>query len=123
MNTKHLLARALIVVASTAIGASALVVALPILAYAQENYLPPSGYVPDAATAIAIARAVLIPIYGEKTIRSEEPLVATRDGSAWLVNGTLPCQREYEHTPCLGGTAFVKLSAEDGQIMFVTHGK
>jgi NTF2 fold immunity protein len=42
-----------------------------------QTYTPRSGYVPDAKTAIAIAEAVLIPVYGEKQIAAEQPLHAT----------------------------------------------
>jgi hypothetical protein len=98
---------------------AAIVLSLPVSA--QENFVPRNGYVPDETTAIAIARAVLIPIYGAKTIEDEEPLVAARDGTAWLVNGTVPC--EHKSGRCFGNAVLVKLSASDGQIMFVTHGE
>jgi hypothetical protein len=39
--------------------------------------MPPGGYVPDETTAIAIAKAVWIPIYGKEQIESEAPFVAT----------------------------------------------
>lgn len=90
------------------------------VANAQSGYVPPKGFVPDAATATAIARAVLIPIYGEAHIRGEEPLVATREGDVWTVNGTLHCGTAKD---CDGGTARVKLSAKDGRILFVIHYK
>jgi hypothetical protein len=90
------------------------------IAMAQDGYVPPHGFVPDAATAITIARAVLIPIYGAKTIKSEEPLIARRKGDTWDVVGTLPCPAEGR---CDGGTAELKLLAADGQILFVTHYK
>src|SRR5665213_322286 len=89
-------------------------------AIAQENYIPPHGFVPDERTAVAIARAVLIPIYGAKQIGAEEPLTARRMGGAWEVTGTIPCLKEGR---CVGGAADVKLSATDGQILFVTHYK
>lgn len=84
------------------------------------GYVPPDGFVPNAATATAIARAVLIPIYGEETVRQEEPLVAKRQGEVWTIDGTLQCPKA--HT-CMGGTATVKLSAKDGRILFVMHYK
>lgn len=86
-------------------------------AFAQ-GYVPEKGFVPDAKTAAAIARAVLVPIYGETTIRNEEPLKAERRGENWYVNGTLRCAPR-----CLGGTASVVLSAKDGRILFVMHYK
>lgn len=55
------------------------------------TYTPKSGYVPDAKTAIAIAQAVLIPVYGEKQIASEQPLHASLKNNVWTVEGTLNC--------------------------------
>jgi len=82
------------------------------------TFVPPNGFVPDANTATAIARAILIPIYGAAAIRGEEPLKAERHGSSWYVNGTLQC------VPlCLGGTAFVEISAKSGAILQVFHTK
>ena len=86
-------------------------------AFAQ-GYVPEKDFVPDAKTAAAIARAVLIPIYGETTIQHEEPLKASRHGENWYVNGTLQCAPK-----CLGGTASVVLSAKDGRILSVMHFK
>ena len=37
------------------------------------NYQPPDGYVPDAKTAIRIAEAVWLPIYGKKVLDDEKP--------------------------------------------------
>ena len=84
---------------------------------AQPSYVPPEGFVPDAATAITIARAVLIPIYGAKLIESEEPLTAERVGDIWVVRGTT-CSRDQF---CVGGAAELQLSAKDGRILQVTH--
>ena len=38
-----------------------------------QNQEPTQGYVPDAATAIRIAVAVWVPIYGERIVDSEKP--------------------------------------------------
>jgi len=86
----------------------------------QAGYVPPKGFVPDAATATAIARAVLIPIYGDTNIKREEPLVASRQGDVWTVVGTLHCGAA-KSSNCVGGTAEVRLSAKDGRILFVIH--
>jgi hypothetical protein len=82
-----------------------------------QGYNPNNGFVPDAKTAVAIARAILVPIYGRQTIASEEPLVAARRGDLWIVRGSLHCGAP----ACVGGTAEVKLSAKDGRILHVTH--
>lgn len=89
---------------------------------AQSGYVPPKGFVPDAATATAIARAILIPIYGAEMIRGEEPLAASRQGDVWTVNGTLQCAVK-RPALCVGGAATVRLSAKDGRILFVIHYK
>jgi len=95
----------------------ALFAAVAAAAGAQENVVPANGYVPDAVTAIAIARAVLVPIYGQRRIDAEEPLTARRDGDTWEVEGDPHCPADGR---CDTKTVYVKLSAEDGQILFVT---
>jgi NTF2 fold immunity protein len=91
------------------------------------GYNPNHEYVSNAAAAIAIGRAVLIPIYGEKQIQSEEPLIAKRQGNVWTVSGTLYCGMSWWEKvlgdTCLGGTAEVKLSVKTGEILQVTHYK
>ena len=101
------------------VGAALLLsVALSGLVEAQENVVPSKGYVPNANTALAIARAVLVPIYGQKRVAAEEPLTASRDGDTWVIMGDPHCEPE---TVCdWAGTIYVKLAAADGQIMFVT---
>jgi hypothetical protein len=79
---------------------------------------PPSSFIPDAKTAVAVAHAILIPIYGAQTVQKEEPLVAVRSGDIWTVTGTLACAPR-----CVGGTAKVTLSAKDGRIISVIHAK
>lgn len=86
-----------------------------VLAQKPTNW-PPNGYVPDANTATAIARAVLIRIYGAAAIKAEEPLHAERMGAYWVVNGHLQCAPN-----CLGGVASVEISAKDGTIRNAFH--
>ena len=62
---------ALIIVTGLAVQTSAIVRAQP--------------YVPDEATAIAIAEAVLRPIFGIKLVDQIEPFTATRDSEVWRV--------------------------------------
>lgn len=79
-------------------------------------FVPPQGFVPDNVTAIAIAEAVLIPIYGRKATEAERPYVAKLQGSVWVVQGTVASGPN-------GGTATVRLSKSDGRILYVMHGK
>jgi hypothetical protein len=83
---------------------------------AVKGYLPPTGFVPDSATAVRIAVAVWIPIYGASQIRSEQPYVARLKDNVWTVTGTLP-------RGMVGGTAEVRIAKSDGRILFVLHGK
>jgi hypothetical protein len=53
------------------------------------SYVPPNGFVYDAATAIKIAEAVLVPIYGSLHIEGKKPLRATFRDGVWTVKGTL----------------------------------
>jgi hypothetical protein len=84
------------------------------------GYTPFGGFVPNAETAISIARAILIPIYGAGAIKAEEPLTAHRHGDTWIIEGTLPCPKD---ASCVGGTAELQLSAKDGRILSVVHHK
>lgn len=80
------------------------------------SYVPPNGFVPDEQTAIAIAEAVLVPIYGKQAIEAQKPYQITRTGDIWTVRGTLPRDR-------LGGEFLIEISKQTGQIMRVTHSK
>jgi len=80
---------------------------------------PRSGFVPNAETAVKVGEAVLMPVYGERMIRDEEPFKAKREGDVWTVEGTLNCGAPQ----CVGGTAVVKISKTSGEILFMTHNK
>ncbi len=40
---------------------------------------PKAQPIPDSATAIKVAKAALVPVYGKKRIESEEPFSHTKD--------------------------------------------
>lgn len=80
------------------------------------NYIPPQGYVPDAETAITIAVAVWIPIYGEAQIAQEKPYTAVLLNGIWTVQGSLPKEM-------LGGVAIAEISKIDGRVIRVSHGR
>ncbi len=86
---------------------------------APTGYAPPKGFVPDSATAVRIAVAVWIPIYGERQIMSEQPFVATLKDSVWTVTGSLP--RPPAGAEVVGGTAMVRIAKRDGRILFLWH--
>lgn len=74
-----------------------------------------NGYVSDENTAIKIAEAIWLPIYGEE-IYKEKPFHAKLQGdSIWIVEGTLHDE--------LGGVACAEIQRKDGKILKVIHGK
>lgn len=73
------------------------------------------GYVPNAETAIKIAEAIWLPIYGDK-IYDSKPFKATlRDNEVWVVEGTLNTQR--------GGVPYAEIQKKDCKILKVIHTK
>src|SRR6266487_1248792 len=81
----------------------------------QHSYRPKNGFVPDEKTAIHVAEAVLTAIYGQKQVKSEEPLSAKLRNGVWTVEGTIAEGVE-------GGVAIIKISKANGTIISVTHG-
>ncbi len=49
---------------------------------------PLHGFVPDSATAVRVAVAVWIPLYGEQAVMDRQPFVAKLEDSVWTVTGT-----------------------------------
>jgi NTF2 fold immunity protein of polymorphic toxin system component len=90
-----------------------------------QSYTPKDGFVPDSTTAVKVAEAVLIPVYGKEKIESERPLKATLENGVWTVEGTLHCPdgKGGVTTHCVGGTAEVKLSKADGRVLKMIHYK
>jgi hypothetical protein len=94
------------------------------LAFGQHD-IPKRGYVPDSATAVKIAEAVLIPVYGEKQIESERPFTAKLKDNVWTVYGSLHCPdgKGGTTTCCNGGVAEVQISKVDAHILSLIHYK
>jgi len=83
--------------------------------------IPKNGFVPTAYVAIAIAEAVLVPVYGKNVIESERPFHATLKGDLWIVTGTVPCEDPPPGAVCPGGYAEVRISKKDGRIVYMIH--
>ena len=77
---------------------------------------PAEGYVPDEATAIAIAVAVWIPIYGKERVEGKKPFKAILKDGIWQVRGSLPHGWK-------GGVPEAEISKDDGRILRISHGK
>ena len=89
-----------------------------------EGYVPKDGFVPDSKTAMAVAEAVLKPVYGEAQIISERPFGAKLEADVWTVSGTLHCEGEKDpNISCKGGVAVVRISKSDAKVLSMTHGK
>jgi lysophospholipase L1-like esterase len=81
----------------------------------EHNYEPEAGYVPDTQTAIQIAVAVWMPIYGREQIESEKPYQANLKDGVWYVTGSLP------EGP--GGVAEAEIARDSGCILRISHGE
>lgn len=82
----------------------------------ENAYQPPNGFVPDETTAIKIAEAVWLPIYGD-LIYDEKPFIVELTDRVWTVMGTQSKERP------LGGVAICQISQDTGEIIGVSHGK
>ena len=80
--------------------------------------IPSAGAVPDAKTAILVARAILTPIYGDE-VQAEEPFRATLKDGLWTVEGSVNCGGQ----PCKGGAAEIRISKSNGRVLMIAHGK
>ena len=80
------------------------------------SYIPPSGFVPDGATAIRVAEAVLTPVYGADQVANERPFTASLRKDTWTVRGYLP-------PGYVGGVAVVQIGRKSGCIVRMTHGR
>lgn len=75
-----------------------------------------TNYVPNGETAIKIAEAVLVPIYG-KAILQKRPFTAKLiNNTFWRVEGTLNSDE-------LGGVPIIEIQKKDCKILNVTHTK
>ena len=80
------------------------------------GYIPKNGFVPDKATALKIAIAIWLPIYGNE-IYKEQPFNAVLKDEVWTVSGSLP--KGYN----IGGVVMIRIQKKDGKILRVIHGK
>lgn len=74
-------------------------------------------YITHENTALKVAEAIAMETYGEDKIKSQRPYkVSVVNGSLWKVEGTF-------NSIGFGGVFSVTLSAKDGRIVEVIHGK
>lgn len=83
----------------------------------ERGVIPSTGFVPDEAAAIAVAEAILMPIYGVREIEDERPIKAYLSPEGiWLVEGWLPPDVD-------GGVAQIWLRKSNAEVIRVTHEK
>jgi hypothetical protein len=91
---------------------------------ATHGYTPPRGFVPDSATAVAVAVAVWTPIYGAVQIASERPYRARLRAGVWTVEGSLPFRVVNGDTLRVpGGVAVAEIVRRDARILRVSHSR
>lgn len=79
-------------------------------------FLPENGCVPDEVTAVQIAEAVWLSVYG-KSIYERTPFRAELLGDTlWAVAGSLPINM-------LGGVPYIEIQKKDGKVLGIGHGK
>ncbi|SRR5258706_10188705 len=82
-----------------------------------KNYKPfYDTLIKDNHTAIAVVEPILFKIYGKEQITNERPYECYLIDCYWYISGTLP-------KGSLGGVFEVIVSAKDGMIIKLTHGK
>ena len=65
------------------------------------SYVPHKGFIPDEATAAAVAEAILIPIYGKNVIEKQKPFNVKLTKNVFLI----------------------KIDKTDGRVLHVTHSR
>ena len=80
----------------------------------------PGGLVPNEHTAVAIAEAVLFPIYGENEIRGQKPYVVKLVEGKWIINGSMPKAKDTQDA-IVGGTFHIVILQRDGRVLEIGH--
>lgn len=70
----------------------------------------------DKKTAIAVAEAILFPIYGKRGIRSQRPYHVKLEDGYWKISGHLTHGMQ-------GGVFIIILRAKDAQVVKLSHSK
>ena len=76
------------------------------------SVIPVDGRVPNEETAIRIAEAVLLPIYGKRTYEFRPFTVKLENDSIWNVESSIPRK-------ALFGYYYVEIQKKDGKILRV----
>jgi hypothetical protein len=84
--------------------------------FKENNDMLTINYVPNEETAVKIAEAVWLPIYGEKIHQQKPYIVSLIDDKVWIVKGSIS-------ENIRGGVAYIEIQKKDCKILKVIHGK
>jgi hypothetical protein len=73
-------------------------------------------YVPDKETAIRIAEAIWLPIYGNGIYETKPFVARLNNANVWIVEGTLDKDE-------VGGVPYIEIQKKDCKILNVIHTK
>ncbi|HMO81071.1 MAG TPA: YbbC/YhhH family protein [Pyrinomonadaceae bacterium] len=73
------------------------------------------NFVPDAETAIRVAEAIWLPIYGESVYQKKPFKAELVNDHLWQVTGTLQTQK--------GGVPYIEIQKCDCKVLRVSHSK
>jgi hypothetical protein len=82
----------------------------------QSNKEKECNFVPNEETAIKVAEAILVPIYGEEVLKKKPFTAILISNKFWRVKGTINMDE-------LGGIPIVEIQKTDCKILSVTHTK
>lgn len=93
----------------------------------QSNNLPNKALVPDEATAIKIAEAVWLPLYGDRIYKSLPFKAELKSDSIWIVKGTFTKDTSNKNKKLIviksGGVPYIEIKKLDCKVLNVSHGK
>ncbi len=72
--------------------------------------------IPDEATAIKVAEAILFRVYSEQKIKTERPYRVVSDKEFWTIEGSVP-------KGSAGGAFIIRIARKDGQVLHLGHFK
>lgn len=82
----------------------------------EKGYIPKNGFIPDSETAIKIAQAIWLPIFGNLIYESKPFHARLLEDSIWIIEGTLP-------EGAVGGVPYAAIRKSDCSVLKVVHTK
>ncbi len=86
------------------------------------NVLNFKDAVPNAETAVTIAEAILLTIYGEQILEQRPFNCELVKDSIWVLEGFFPTAK-HGGPVMAGGVAYIEIQKRDSKVLIVTHGK